>query len=211
MVSMAKSQKQVTPSAAAKKAAGITAPKKPAARMKAGEVEVSKNGSLKRPGQIKRGTTANPGGRGPGVKSVMTDAKIRYLSMQGQTPLEFLTAVYRDQLYSEYEVEELDKKRGLARVFPKIDPITGDIIAEKITVRLEQRIAAATSAAPYVHRKKPIAIDGGDGKPISFISAAQLATLKDDELDKLLTILGKLNVGADFESGHREPDQVGDE
>lgn len=208
---MPKIQKQLTPSAAAKKAAGIAAPTKKHAVMKAGEVEVSKNGELKRLGQIKRGATANPGGRGPGVKSVMTDAKIRYLSLEGQTPLEFLTAVYRDQLYDEYETETLDVKKGLARVFPKIDPITGDVIANKIDVRLEQRIAAATSAAPYVHRKKPIAIDGGEGKPVSFISAAQLATLSDEELDKLLSVLAKLNVGAEFEDGKREPYQVGDE
>lgn len=66
-------------------------------------------------------------------------------------------------------------------------------------VDLGQRIQAATSAAPYVHRKKPIGIDGGEGKPIAMVSAAQLAQLSDEELDKLLSVLGKLQVGAEFE------------
>lgn len=138
-------------------------------------------------------------GRPPGSKSKITDAKLRFLAQTGQTPLEFLTAVYRDQLYDEYEVEVVDAKRNVVHVFPKLDPITGDVAAQKIKVDLGQRIQAATSAAPYVHRKKPIGIDGGEGKPVSFVSAAQLAALSDEELDKLLSVLGKLQVGAEFE------------
>lgn len=142
------------------------------------------------------------GGRPLGSKSKITDAKLRFLAQTGQTPLEFLTAVYRDQLYDEYEVEVVDAKRNVVHVFPKLDPITGDVAANKIKVDIAQRIQAATSAAPYVHRKKPIGIDGGEGKPVSFISAAQLAALSDDELDKLLTVLGKLQVGAEFEGAN---------
>lgn len=184
-------------------------PKKPAKRVQPGEAELSKTGAVKKAGQLKKGETANPAGRPLGAKNVLTEAKVKYLSMQGQTPLEFLTAVYRDQLYDEYQTEVVDEKRGIAHVFPKLDPITGDIIAKKIPVDLQQRIAAATSAAPYVHRKKPIGIDGGEGKPVSFVSAAQLATLSDDELDKLLQVLGKLNVAGEFEGGAQRPYDLG--
>lgn len=139
------------------------------------------------------------GGRPLGSKSKITDAKLRFLAQTGQTPLEFLTAVYRDQLYDEYEVEVIDAKRNVVHVYPKLDPLTGEVAAEKVKVDLGQRIQAATSAAPYVHRKKPIGIDGGEGKPIAMVSAAQLAQLSDEELDKLLSVLGKLQVGAEFE------------
>jgi hypothetical protein len=143
-------------------------------------------------------------GRPIGSKTTVSDAKRLFLAQTGQTPLEFLTAVYRDQLYSEYDVECVDEKKGTYRVWPKLDPITGELAkgVTKINVELGQRIAAATAAAPYVHRKMPIGIDGGEGKPLAFVSADRLAELSDAELAKLLDVLGRLGVGAEFEGKH---------
>lgn len=177
--------KSRTQGSKAKVVAERTAHAKVAAKVKASEIAGS--------------PISNKTGRPLGSRSKITDAKLRFLAQTGQTPLEFLTAVYRDQLYDEYEVEVIDAKRNVVHVYPKLDPITGDVAAEKVKVDLGQRIQAATSAAPYVHRKKPIGIDGGEGKPIAMVSAAQLAQLSDDELDKLLSVLGKLQVGAEFE------------
>jgi len=145
---------------------------------------------------------AQMGGRPLGVTNMISEAKRRWLNITGMSPLDFLTAVYRDQLYDDYEVEVVDEKKGVVKVFPRLDPVTGQVLAKKIPVELDKRIAAATAAAPYVHRKRPIGIDGGDGKPISFISADRLANLSNEELAKLLEVMGKLGVGAEFE-GHQ--------
>lgn len=149
-------------------------------------------------------------GRPIGAKSTISQAKIKLLSIHGQTPLEFLTAVYRNQLYSDYDVEVVDEAKGLARVYPKIDPITGDLDCEHIPVEIERRIAAATAAAPYVHRKRPIGIDGGEGKALTFISADQLTKLSDTELAKLLEVMSKLGIGAEFAGGEQRQYDVED-
>lgn len=163
------------------------------------ETQATKPKRVSKTGAKLPGDKGNPG-RPLGSKSSITEAKRKFISSTGQTPLDFLTAVYRNELYDEYEVEAVDPKRGVYHVYPKLDPITGEVVAKKLTVDLQQRIQAATSAAPYVHRKKPIGIDGGEGgKPVSFVSAAQLAQLSDEELDKLLLVLGKLNVAGEFE------------
>lgn len=142
-------------------------------------------------------------GRPIGAKSTISQAKIKMLAIHGQTPLEFLTAVYRNQLYSDYDVEVVDEAKGLARVYPKLDPITGALDCQHIPVEIERRIAAATAAAPYVHRKRPIGIDGGEGKPLTFVSADQLSKLSDDELGKLLEVMSKLGIGAEFAGGEQ--------
>jgi hypothetical protein len=141
----------------------------------------------------------------PAVKQTVTAHKLRLMATTGMTPLEFLTAVYRDQLYQDYDVEVVDEAKGLAQFFPKVDPVTGELATSKVELKIEQRIAAATSAAPYVHRKKPIGIDGGEGKPLAIVTADKLATLSDGELDKLLTVFGKLGVGAEFEGHAQRP------
>lgn len=152
------------------------------------------------------------GGRPAGSASVLSDAKRKWLTQTGQTPLDFLTAVYRNQLYEDYEVEVIDEKKGLVRLYPRLDPVTGAIAVNNkhIPVEIERRIAAATAAAPYVHRKMPIGIDGGEGKPLAFVSADQLAKLSDGELAKLLEIMGRLGIGAEFEGGAQVPPSMED-
>lgn len=60
---------------------------------------------------------------------------------------------------------------------------------------LATRLAAAAQAAPYLHRKMPMAIEGGDpNRPITIVEIAQLKGLKTAELKVLATLLEKLGV-----------------
>ena len=104
------------------------------------------------------------GGRPRGAKSVVSEAKLKFLAVTGQTPLDFLSAVYRDQLYSEYDVEVVDEKRGLSRCYPKTHPVSGALDCAKLKVSMDQRIQAATAALPYVHQKLPSVV-GVAGTP----------------------------------------------
>jgi hypothetical protein len=57
---------------------------------------------------------------------------------------------------------------------------------------LNTRISAATSAAPYFDRKKPVGIDGGeDGKPIQMEVIHRLPNMAQAELDALEQLLIK--------------------
>lgn len=57
---------------------------------------------------------------------------------------------------------------------------------------LEMRLAAAAQAAPYLHRKMPMAIEGGDpSRPITLLEMSQLKGLPLAELKILLAILEK--------------------
>ena len=147
--------------------------------------------------------SANPKGRGKGVKNMLTEHKLRLMATTGMTPLEFLTAVYRDQLYTDYDIKAIDEKRGLVELLPKVKE-DGTLVA-KVEVKIEHRIAAATSAAPYVHRKMPIGIDGGEGKPLAVVTAEKLQNMTDEELDKMFAILSRLGIGLEAEGGSQKP------
>lgn len=151
-----------------------------------------------------KGKSGNPNGRPVGAKSFLTEHQLRVMATTGMTPLEFLTAVYRDQLYTDYDVRIIDEKRALAEVMPKRNPETGEVVP-KVLLKIEHRIAAATSAAPYVHRKMPIGIDGGEGKPMAIVTADKLAAMSNAELDQMFAILDRLGITADIEGGGQEP------
>ena len=53
---------------------------------------------------------------------------------------------------------------------------------------------AAKEAAPYLHRKMPIAIEGGD-KPLVFLDAAKLTNMTAEDLSKLAALLEKVAPG----------------
>lgn len=60
---------------------------------------------------------------------------------------------------------------------------------------MDYKVEAAKIAAPYMHRKMPIAIEGGDPtKPIVTLDAAQLRNLKTTELQTLRELLGKIGL-----------------
>lgn len=126
------------------------------------------------------------------TKTALSKARVKYMELTGQTPLEFLTAVYRNQLYTEYQTMIVDQARGLSRAEPKQDE-AGNIIADQIHCPATMRMAAAIAAAPYVHRKQPIGIDGGEGKPLIPYNSEALKTLTDSELDAALALTAKLN------------------
>jgi len=57
----------------------------------------------------------------------------------------------------------------------------------------EDRQWAAQTAAPYMHRRMPLAVEGGDpSKPIRIATAEQLRTLTPEEFDQLTRLSSKL-------------------
>lgn len=65
------------------------------------------------------------------------------------------------------------------------------------------KLWAAQQAAPYTHKKMPIAIEGTD-KPIPVINATDLATMPTDALDAMLVGLAAIGLTADD-----DPDAAG--
>lgn len=154
-----------------------------------------------------KGKSANPNGRPVGSKNSLNALKLRLMATTGMTPLEFLTAVYRDQLYDDYDVNVVDEKRMIVELLPKCNE-AGELVAKKVPLKIEHRIAAATSAAPYVHRKMPIGIDGGEGKPLAVVTADKLAQMSDAELDQMFTVLDRLGIAGhatQLEGGEQKP------
>ena len=70
-----------------------------------------------------------------------------------------------------------------------------EVLRHPALYNVSQRMWAANAAAPYVHRKMPIAIEGGD-KPLTVIDATKLASMGTAELEKLAVVLEQLGVGA---------------
>lgn len=56
------------------------------------------------------------------------------------------------------------------------------------------RFKCAVELMPYCHRRMPVAIDGGEGKPLmpASINPIDLLALTDEQLEKLLTRMEKL-------------------
>lgn len=137
------------------------------------------------------------GRRPKGAKNKLTETKVMLMAKTGMMPLDFMTAVYRNQLYDEYDVNVADD--GVTQYFtPKTDPKTGEIVAEKIDVTLQQRIICATNAAPYVHKKQPVGIEMGDqGKRT--ITADAIAKMPTEQIEAFLSMLDALGLKAEFE------------
>lgn len=56
---------------------------------------------------------------------------------------------------------------------------------------LDVKFKAASIAAPYMHRKMPIAIEG-TGTPLTFLDATALAKLNKSELNVMMNLLSKI-------------------
>ena len=69
-----------------------------------------------------------------------------------------------------------------------------EVLRNPSLYNVSQRMWAANASAPYVHRKMPIAIEGGD-KPLTVIDATKLASMGTAELEKLAAVLEQLGVG----------------
>jgi len=69
-----------------------------------------------------------------------------------------------------------------------------------VTEEIHNRLDAAKTATPYMHRKMPIAIEGGD-TPIMLYDTAALAKLTDKELTTFSSLMAKLTRGSQKEDG----------
>lgn len=102
------------------------------------------------PALVKGAVPENMKGRRKGAQNKLSKVKEEIIAKTGITPLEFLTTFYR------------------------ADPVE----MKKIGISMRDatpslRMRAAESAAPYVHRKMPIAIEGPNpGDPIGVVVAA---------------------------------------
>lgn len=63
------------------------------------------------------------------------------------------------------------------------------------------RTDCAKAAAPYLHRKQPQAIDGGEDKPISVMNLSKLSELPDEQLEQFIKIAGQLADDGGAEGG----------
>jgi hypothetical protein len=146
--------------------------------------QVTQHAGRKRPRTLwKRGKSGNPKGRPKGAKNRITEAKIKIIARTGMMPLDFLTAVYRDELYDRYISEMMPDGRTMSyRPAPN---------AKRIKVGLPQRIVAATNAAPYVHRKMPIGVEVTD-KNQRLVLAQRLAELPSEQLEMLAMLLNQV-------------------
>lgn len=91
------------------------------------------------------------------------------------------------------EIAEADKKRGLLMPLDFMLSVMRDK-----TMPLNFKLLAAEKSAPYVHRKMPIAIEGGD-RPITIVSSLKIGHLTTEELEALTTSLSKLGALVDNE------------
>lgn len=137
-----------------------------------------------------KGQVANPTGYNGAITNI-TDAKRYHLSRTGMTPLDFMAAVWRDELYDKYDVTPSADGRMATYAVAKN--------ATKIECPLRERLAAAVGAAPYLHRRMPIGVESRS-TPLVLVSGEELAALPESELDALLQLFAKL--------GLREGEQV---
>lgn len=148
-------------------------------KQEAGQHPRRKRGAL----PWRKGQSGNPKGRPKGAKHKITEAKIKIIARTGMMPLDFLTAVYRDELYDRYVSEMMADGRTMSyRPAPN---------AKRIKVGLPQRIVAATNAAPYVHRKMPIGVEVTD-KNQRLVLAQRLAELPSEQLEMLALLLNQV-------------------
>ena len=74
-----------------------------------------------------------------------------------------------------------------------------DVLRRPVKYSLRDRQWAAKEAAPYCHKRMPIAIEGGD-KPLTVLDAAALGKLPAGDVRKLMAILSELGMAPDEDS-----------
>ncbi len=122
------------------------------------------------PNMKKGGPSINPAGRPKGIKN------------------------YANRLTNEERQLIAEMNGGLT----PLQYMMSIVRAHDSTISLDARLEAAKAVAPYLHRKMPMAIEGGDpSKPISILDVAALKNLSTKEIDQLLALLAK--AGAQIE------------
>jgi hypothetical protein len=103
-------------------------------------------------GQVKR-----PGGRPPGAMNKTTKDWVSFMRAHYRSPLLFLADTMSANTFDLAEaIRRHDRAAGVKREVSVLD------------VLAVQR-SAAENLAPYLHRKQPIAVDGGEDKPLPTI------------------------------------------
>lgn len=97
--------------------------------------------------------------------------------------------------YRKRATKKLAKEMAAKHGIMPVDFLLGEMRAAKNNKVL--RVRCAESAAPYLHRRMPIGIDGGEGKPLTLVNAEALAKLSDKELETLTVILRKVGINVD--------------
>lgn len=137
---------------------------------------------------FKKGNQAAKGHSRTGSKKGITIAQRKFLASTGLTPMQFLSFVYRNELYSDYQFKRLRTATGDVLVAPLPKPG-----ARRIPCDLNHRLSAAAHISPYVHKKMPVAIEGS-ASPFPTVSPDRLANLSEAELNALLIIMDKLGI-----------------
>jgi hypothetical protein len=95
--------------------------------------------------------------------------------------------------------QEFDLQRGAALKKASITPLA--FMMEVLEAKGDDaqkyskadRMWAAQAAAPYMHKKMPIAIEGGD-RPIPIIDADKIAKMSEKDLQAMITGLALLGI-----------------
>ena len=130
----------------------------------------------KHKGGYKPGQSGNPKGRPKGAKDKRT--------------------LLREKLVREREAGRLTPAQ-LAVLTPLDFALS--ILRDPDSYNKVDRMWAAHEAFPYMHRKMPTAIEGGD-KPLAFLAATKLASMSPKELRVLEATLIALGVTTDEEA-----------
>ena len=90
------------------------------------------------------------------------------------------------------------REKALAKILAgHKDPLgflLGVMMSEKAT--MPERLDAAKAAAPYVHRKMPIAIENSPNGPFRVFDMTKLSALSEDELTQLRLLVAKVTPDA---------------
>lgn len=135
------------------------------------------------PNGFKKGKSGNPAGRQIGQRIALTELRRRLYADSGMMPLDFLVAVYRDELYTAYERHLLPDGKT-----PFFIPTKN---AKRVEVTLNHRIICASNAASYLHKKMPVGLEVPQGNESS-ATAAALAALPHKSLHTLLTLIDQV-------------------
>jgi hypothetical protein len=138
-----------------------------------------------KPHGFQKGKSGNPAGKKPGTKNKVSIVAARRV----------LEAAVRDA-----------RGKAVDRAAKDLTPLgfMEAVLRTPSEYPFAARSWAAKEAAPYLHRKMPIAIEGGD-KPIRVVSVDALAKLSTDELERLQAVLTGLGVAAALDA-HKDED-----